>query len=194
MSFNENLKEAMYIKNCTTKEPSAKTGINADTISSYLKTNGSLPTADKAVKIAAALDVSVEFLVEGFSDEKVSKSVLGGPIAAAIAVRRKVRAPVIEDIERLLVKFSKADLNAVYDVVGAIGGSTRGRGGAAQPRLEGRAERVPTVGRNGGGSRNPEKRVIGGICRAAGGNSEKGQRSKKFKGIFYALPSGKFLL
>ena len=126
MSFKENLKSELEYQGLQVKELAAKCGISRNTLANYLTGHNSLPTADKAVKIAAALDVSVEFLVEGFSDEKVSKSVLGGPIAAAIAVRRKVRAPVIEDIERLLVKFSKADLNAVYDVVRAIGGKYKG--------------------------------------------------------------------
>ncbi|MBR6295435.1 MAG: helix-turn-helix transcriptional regulator [Treponema sp.] len=74
MSFNENLKEAMYCKNLTTMQLAALTDINSGTISNYLKTKGSMPPADKALKLAKALDVSVDFLVNGF-DEKTKSSI-----------------------------------------------------------------------------------------------------------------------
>ena len=48
------------------------TGINSGTISSYLKTKGSMPPADKALKLAQALDVSVDFLVNGFESRSES--------------------------------------------------------------------------------------------------------------------------
>ena len=70
MNFNENLKEAMFCKNMTSKQLSALTEIKVDTINSYLKTNGSLPTVDKAVKIAKVLGVSVEYLVCNSENQK----------------------------------------------------------------------------------------------------------------------------
>lgn len=72
MSFNENLKEAMYCKNLTTVQLAAITNINAGTISNYLKTKGSMPPADKALKLAKALDVSVDFLINGFDSKTAS--------------------------------------------------------------------------------------------------------------------------
>lgn len=74
MSFNENLKEAMYCKNLTTVQLADLTDINSGTISNYLKTKGSMPPADKALKLAKALDVSVDFLVNGF-DSKTESSI-----------------------------------------------------------------------------------------------------------------------
>ncbi|MBR5096240.1 MAG: helix-turn-helix transcriptional regulator [Treponema sp.] len=74
MSFKENLKEAMYCKNMTTAQLAGLTGINSGTISSYLKTKNSMPPVDKALKLAKALDVSVDFLVNGF--ESKSKSTI----------------------------------------------------------------------------------------------------------------------
>lgn len=74
MSFKENLKEAMYCKNLTTVQLAALTGINSGTISSYLKTKNSMPPVDKAIKLAKALDVSVDFLVNGF-DSKTESSI-----------------------------------------------------------------------------------------------------------------------
>ena len=74
MSFKENLKEAMYCKNLTTIQLAALTGINSGTISSYLKTKNSMPPVDKALKLAKALEVSVDFLVNGF-EEKTESSI-----------------------------------------------------------------------------------------------------------------------
>lgn len=70
MSFSENLKEAMFLKNMTARTLSNLTGINLNTINSYLKSKNSLPKIDKAVEIAAVLDVSAEFLVNGFEKHK----------------------------------------------------------------------------------------------------------------------------
>ncbi len=72
MSFNENLKEAMYCKNLTTVQLAALSDINSGTISNYLKTKGSMPPVDKALKLAKALDVSVDFLVNGFDSKSES--------------------------------------------------------------------------------------------------------------------------
>ena len=72
MSFKENLKEAMYCKNMTTAQLAGLAGVNSGTISSYLKSKSSMPPVDKALKLAKALDVSVDFLVNGF--ESKSKS------------------------------------------------------------------------------------------------------------------------
>ncbi len=74
MSFKENLKEAMYCKNLTTIQLAEMTGINSGTISSYLKTKNSMPPVDKALKLAKALDVSIDFLVNGF-DGKTESSI-----------------------------------------------------------------------------------------------------------------------
>ena len=49
MSFNENLKEAMYCKNMTTIQLATLSGINSGTISNYLKTKGSMLVTDKKV-------------------------------------------------------------------------------------------------------------------------------------------------
>ena len=69
MSFKENLREAMYCKNLTTVQLASMTGINSATISSYLKTKNSMPPVDKALILSKALDVSVDFLVNGFEDK-----------------------------------------------------------------------------------------------------------------------------
>jgi len=47
------------------KELSAKTGLSLKTIENYVKKASSIPSADKAVLIAHALGVTVEYLVTG---------------------------------------------------------------------------------------------------------------------------------
>lgn len=64
----------MSIMGLTTKELSSRSGIKEETINSYLKTNGAMPTADKAVKLAEALNTSVEFLVTGFERKSTNNT------------------------------------------------------------------------------------------------------------------------
>jgi transcriptional regulator with XRE-family HTH domain len=65
MSFRENLREALDFNDMEQKELAAQTGISLKTIENYLKQGSSMPSADKAVRIAQALGVSVEYLVTG---------------------------------------------------------------------------------------------------------------------------------
>lgn len=63
--FRDNLKDFIEYKGLRTKELAAKTGINKRTIDSYLDTRAVIPNAEIAVKLAQALDTTVEFLVTG---------------------------------------------------------------------------------------------------------------------------------
>jgi transcriptional regulator with XRE-family HTH domain len=65
MYFRENLREALDFSGMEQKELAAQTGISLKTIENYLKQGSSMPSADKAVRIAQALGVSVEYLVTG---------------------------------------------------------------------------------------------------------------------------------
>ncbi len=65
MSFRENLKSELTFQGILVKELSLKTGINKRTLDNYLREKGNIPSADIAVKIANALNVSVEYLVTG---------------------------------------------------------------------------------------------------------------------------------
>jgi len=68
-NFKQNLRSELDYLDLTVKELSARTGISKRTLDCYLGTRSSIPPADAAVKIAAALGVSVEYLVSG-KDEK----------------------------------------------------------------------------------------------------------------------------
>ena len=65
MGFKENLKSELQYKDMMVKELALKTGISRHTIDNYLNVRSHTPTIEAAVKIAKALDVSVEFLVTG---------------------------------------------------------------------------------------------------------------------------------
>lgn len=65
MGFKENLRDEISYQGLMIKELAAKAGLNAGSVSNYLKENSSIPSADVAVKLADALNVSVEYLVNG---------------------------------------------------------------------------------------------------------------------------------
>ena len=71
MSFGENLRDALEIANLRQIDLARKTGINIKSIENYIKSDSkTIPSADKAVKIARILGVTVEDLVYGQSKEK----------------------------------------------------------------------------------------------------------------------------
>ncbi|MDR2719135.1 MAG: helix-turn-helix domain-containing protein [Treponema sp.] len=65
MSFRENLREAIDYSGLEQKEVANKANISLRNIENYLRENASIPVADKAVKIAQVLGVTVEYLVTG---------------------------------------------------------------------------------------------------------------------------------
>ena len=72
MGFRENLKAELAYADMLVKELAELSGINKQTIDSYLRENGHTPSVEAAVRIARALNVSVEYLVTG-QEAKTSK-------------------------------------------------------------------------------------------------------------------------
>jgi len=71
MSFGENLRDALELANVKQIDLAKKTGINIKSIENYVKNEAkTIPSADKAVKIARVLGVTVEDLVNGQNKEK----------------------------------------------------------------------------------------------------------------------------
>jgi transcriptional regulator with XRE-family HTH domain len=77
MSFRENLREAIDCSGLEQKELAYKANISLRNIENYLRENASIPSADKAVQLAQALGVTVEYLVTGMDLAK-KISVSGG--------------------------------------------------------------------------------------------------------------------
>lgn len=65
MSFAENLKNELIYNDIKIKELARKTDIPYTTLLSYLNKTGASPNVETGVKIAKALNVSVEYLVTG---------------------------------------------------------------------------------------------------------------------------------
>ncbi|MDR0443920.1 MAG: helix-turn-helix domain-containing protein [Treponema sp.] len=63
--FRENLRNELDFQDIKVKELSAKSGVPKATLECYLRTQSTEPSAENAVKIAQALQVSVEYLVIG---------------------------------------------------------------------------------------------------------------------------------
>ena len=70
MSFRENLRESIDYCGIEQKELAHKSKVGLRSIENYLRENGSIPSADKAVQIAQVLGVSVEYLVTGTDSTK----------------------------------------------------------------------------------------------------------------------------
>ena len=65
MAFKDRLREEIEYQGLLVKEISAKTGISNSTFLSYIDARSVLPNVETGVKIAKALGVSVEYLVNG---------------------------------------------------------------------------------------------------------------------------------
>ena len=74
MGFRENLKDELIYKGIQTKELAILTGISLNTLNHYLVQNATSPSVENAVKIAKALNVTVEYLVTGKIKSKSENS------------------------------------------------------------------------------------------------------------------------
>ncbi len=101
MGFKENLRDELFYKGISLKELSKLTGISQGSISNYLKEKSSIPSADVAVKIATALNVSVEYLVSGKQPQ----------------IRVKEYSAKIRYICNKLEKISEHDMNIVISLI-----------------------------------------------------------------------------
>ena len=74
MDFKTNLRAELDSLNLTVKELSSRTGIPKGTLDCYLGARSSMPPADIAARIADALGVTVEYLVNGQEIKKQEQS------------------------------------------------------------------------------------------------------------------------
>jgi len=70
MGFKENLKSELAYSGMLVKELAAKSGVNKFSINNYLNARGQIPSVEAGVRIAQALNVSVEYLVMGKETKK----------------------------------------------------------------------------------------------------------------------------
>ena len=73
--FKTNLRTVLNTRNLTVKELSIITGIPKGTLDCYLGSRASMPPADIAAKIADALGVTVEYLLNGQEVKKQESNI-----------------------------------------------------------------------------------------------------------------------
>jgi len=96
-NFKKNLRAELDYLGLTVKELSAKTGIPKGTLNCYLGVRASIPPADIAVKIANALDLSVEYLVTGREIKKQDK-LLSHNVRSIIQILTELNEKDVETI------------------------------------------------------------------------------------------------
>lgn len=102
MGFKENLKDELKYQDIKVKELAEMTGIPKGTLDHYLAEKCSAPLADAAVKIAQALNVSVEYLVTGNT------------------VTLDNLKPKVMSISKILNRFSEKDLKLISDLINRL--------------------------------------------------------------------------
>jgi transcriptional regulator with XRE-family HTH domain len=107
MSFRDNLREVLEFTDMEQKELAAKTGISLKTIENYVKKDSSIPSAEKAVLIAQAPGVSVEYLISGKKSEKTYMSAIQPKYREIIEIVSKLNNYNYE----VIVSISKTLLN-----------------------------------------------------------------------------------
>jgi transcriptional regulator with XRE-family HTH domain len=105
-SFRENLRNELDFQGIIVKELSARTKIPVATLDCYLRTKAVEPSAENAVKIARALQVSVEYLVTGGNmDSEKSRSGLNREAREIIYRIENLNSEQCKAILRLLKTF-----------------------------------------------------------------------------------------
>ena len=102
MGFKENLKDELKYQDIKVKELAEMTGIPKGTLDHYLAEKCSAPLADAAVKIAQALNVSVEYLVTGNT------------------VTLDNLKPKVMSISKILNRFSEKNLKLISDLINRL--------------------------------------------------------------------------
>lgn len=105
--FRDNLKEQIYYKGIIIKELAAKTGISKRTIDTYVDSRAVIPNAEIAVKLAKALDTTVEYLVTGNNSNSSNNN-------NDIELINKYRKMLLE-FDNLSLEMQKAITNLVHE-------------------------------------------------------------------------------
>ncbi|GHU18779.1 hypothetical protein FACS1894163_11130 [Spirochaetia bacterium] len=103
MSLRQKLREELDFQDLTVKELSAKAKVAKGALEMYLGVRESMPPADVAVRIAKALGVTVEYLVDGAESS---------PDKASLALNSSLR-----QLGQSLEKLSEGDRKVVYETV-----------------------------------------------------------------------------
>lgn len=104
MSFRENLKSELTYQGMLVKELAEKTGISKRTLDNYLREKGSIPPVDAAVKIARALNVTVEYLAAEGEENSNSDGMKKNPLLQKYECTLKKLESLPESKRQLIIK------------------------------------------------------------------------------------------
>ncbi len=94
----------MEFQDIKVKELALRTGISQRTLEGYIGVRGSIPPADVAVKIAKALNVSVEYLVTGESLNKTNKKNVNNMFEVFSSDKKILLKDIIDILEKFEIK------------------------------------------------------------------------------------------
>ena len=102
--FKQMLRNEMEFQDIKVKELALRTGISQRTLEGYIGVRGSSPPADVAVKIAKALNVSVEYLVTGESLNKTNKKNVNNMFEVFSSDKKILLKDIIDILEKFEIK------------------------------------------------------------------------------------------
>ena len=100
MSFSKNLRSELYYNDIKAKELASLVDIPYTTIQSYMNNKNCLPNIETGVKIADALNVSVEYLVKG--NKNVHKDKISDNCNSIVLQLANLPPHVLDLFERLI--------------------------------------------------------------------------------------------
>ena len=112
-TFKERLRVLLDNKGLYVKELASKAGLKKGSIDNYFN-RGSIPTADVAVKIAKALDTTVEYLVTGIES---SSGIVIAPedieLIKKINLLDDIDKKVVEDLIQSFIDRKRSEVSAM---------------------------------------------------------------------------------
>lgn len=101
MTFKELLREEISYQGITLKELADKSNVSKRTIESYVDSRGRMPTAENAVRIAKALNVTVEYLVTG-NDSNTKKQIETDSLQRTIKEMLSIPGEHLDPIKQII--------------------------------------------------------------------------------------------
>ena len=103
-NFRKILRDELDYQGLTVKELSLKSTIPKGAIDSYLGKQASMPPADTAVRIASALGVTVEYLVNGDVHQEVPVQFISNPKKRSLL---RIFDELLPEDQKLTLDFAK---------------------------------------------------------------------------------------
>ena len=113
INFRKNLRALLDYEYISVKELAEMTGIPKRSLENYLSSRASMPPADYALRIAKALNVTVEYLISGSAEAYKSP---GFNALNRIIAENREYSHIFNDIENL----SENDIRMILDILVAI--------------------------------------------------------------------------